>query len=87
MPCFELFNQQSAADKENLIPSSANKVTLEAGSTFGWLGMVQGSMANTLCLGIDHFGASAPCQILAEKYGLTVAAINQQISAKFGIKL
>ncbi|MCC6932460.1 MAG: transketolase [Deltaproteobacteria bacterium] len=85
MPCYELFARQDASYKEKLIPAAAKKITLEAGSTFGWLNMVQGSAVDTLSIGIDSFGASAPYQVLAEKYGLSVDSVKQKLTEKFSL--
>ena len=32
-----------------------------------------------LTLGIDHYGASAPADVLAEKFGFTVAAVTDAV--------
>ena len=85
MPCYELFKKQSEQYQLDVIPSNTKKVTIEAGSTFGWIDMVKGSAEDTLCIGIDHFGASAPCKILAEQYGLTSANVTSKIKARFGL--
>ncbi len=76
MPCQELFLQQDKSLKEALIPPSAKKISIEAGSTFGWERIV-GSKA--LMIGLDHFGASAPGKVTAEKFGFTAQAIKQRI--------
>jgi transketolase len=70
MPCWNLFEEQSAEYKESVLPSSCTKrVSVEAGSTFGWHKYVgsQGAV-----IGIDSFGASAPGGICYEKFGFTV---------------
>jgi len=70
MPSWELFEAQSAAYREAVLPAAVEaRVAIEAASTFGWERYVgrQG-----VALGIDHFGASAPAGILYEKFGLTV---------------
>lgn len=70
MPCFALFEEQSAEYKESVLPSSCTKrVAIEAGSTFGWHKYVgfEGAV-----IGIDTFGASAPGNICYEKFGFTV---------------
>ena len=56
---------------------------IEAGSTFGWLGMIPVDPRKTLLVGIDEFGASAPQKELAEAYGLTSASIIAKIKEKF----
>ena len=73
MPSWELFDKQDAAYKEKVLPAAITKrVAVEAGSTFGW-GKYVGS--NGLVMGIDHFGESAPCELLAKEYGFTAEAV------------
>jgi transketolase len=85
MPCYELFKKQSSEIKESLIPSDTKVVTVEAGTTFGWRDMVGGDSSNTLCIGIDTFGASAPDVVLAEKFGLTPELIVKKVSDHFSL--
>lgn len=69
-PCWELFEEQSAEYKEGLLPTSVTaRVSIEAGATFGWERYVglQGR-----AIGVDHFGASAPANILYKEFGITV---------------
>jgi transketolase len=72
-PCWELFEEQSAEYKEKVLPPSVTaRVAVEAGSSFGWaryLGL------NGKFVGVDGFGASAPANILYEKYGITTAKV------------
>ena len=44
---------------------------MEAGTSLGWA-----RYADHI-VGIDHFGASAPAELLAEKFGFTVDALIQ----------
>jgi len=70
MPCWELFAAQPAEYKEKVLPPAVTRrVAVEAGSSFGWERWIgtQGKF-----IGIDDFGASAPANILYEKYGITV---------------
>ena len=70
MPSMELYNEQSDAYKESVLPKSVKKrVSVEAGSTFGWHKYV-GSEGEVI--GMDTFGASAPGPIVYEKFGFTV---------------
>ena len=73
MPCTELFDAQSAEYKESVLPAAVTKrVSIEAGCTLGWERYVGfGGKA----IGVDTFGASAPADILYEKYGLTAEAM------------
>merc|ERR1711924_167236 len=75
MPCAELFDAQSAEYKESILPAACSvRVSCEAGSTFGWGKYVGNTGAS---VGVDDFGASAPANILYEKYGITADAVVQ----------
>jgi transketolase len=78
LPCVELFMNQSAAYRENVLPASFKKVSLESGITMGWREIVG---ANGLCLGIDHYGASAPADRLADEFGFTPKKVEEKVSA------
>lgn len=69
MPSWELFDKQDAAYRESVLPEGPMKVAIEAGISMGWQKYI-GSKGKTIC--IDHFGASAPYQVLAEKFGFSV---------------
>ncbi len=82
MPSWELFEKQSAEYKEKVLPKSCCKrVSIEASSTFGWAKYVG---FNGLTIGIDHFGASAPAEKLAEEYGFTPECIAKRIADYLG---
>ena len=70
MPSWFLFGQQDQSYRDEVLPSSvSNRISVEAGSTFGWERWV-GSAGRSI--GLDHFGASAPADVLFEKFGFTV---------------
>ncbi|MEA3544093.1 MAG: transketolase [Thermodesulfobacteriota bacterium] len=69
MPCWELFEAQDAAYREQVLPAACPKrVSMEAGSTFGWERYVglQGK-----AIGMNEFGASAPAGELMQHFGFT----------------
>ena len=69
MPVWELFEEQPQSYKDSVLPPEVTaRVSVEAGSTFGWQKWVG---AKGECIGIDEFGASAPGPLLYEKYGIT----------------
>ena len=76
MPCAEVFLEQDEAYKQKILPKNLPRITLEAGSTLGWDSIVGG---NALTLGLDHFGASAPGEVLAEKFGFTAEKVKERI--------
>ncbi len=77
MPCMELFDMQDDSYIESVLPSSVRaRVAIEAGSSFGWHKYV-GLDGDVLA--IDHFGASAPAEILFEKFGFTVDGVVEKV--------
>ncbi|MGB5485305.1 transketolase [Parasphingorhabdus sp.] len=82
MPCAELFDGQSDDYRNELLGGDAIlRVSIEAGTTFGW---ERYTGLNGLRFGIDSFGASAPIDDLFAHFGLTVDAITPQILKKIG---
>jgi transketolase len=70
MPCFELFEQQTAEYKLKVLPVEVRaRVSVEAGTTFGWKQYVG---AEGIAVGHDDFGASAPIKDLMKHFGFTV---------------
>jgi transketolase len=76
MPSMGLFRAQEAEYKADLLPADVLKVSIEAGTTWGWEGIVG---EGGLSIGIDTFGASAPAAALYDYFGLTAAKITPQI--------
>ena len=81
LPCIERFAEQDAAYIEQVLPTGVRRVSLEAGSTAPWAKWVGDT---GLALGIDHFGASAPDMVLAEKFGFTGAQVAARIKSHLG---
>jgi len=79
MPCWERFEMQDADYRRDIIPKDALKVSIEAGSTFGWERYTD---IEGLRFGVDVFGASGPYLGLYEQFGLTVGSIVPKILAK-----
>lgn len=79
MVCTELFDEQDDAYRDDVIPSGPLKVSIEAGTTYGW---ERYTGLKGLNIGIDSFGASAPAGDLFAKFGFTVEAIVPQIVNK-----
>ena len=73
MPSWELFKAQSPAYRDAVLPPQIKaRVSIEAGVTFGWERWIGDGGA---AIGLDHFGASAPAEILFEQFGFTVANV------------
>lgn len=81
MPSLEIFERQSAEYKESVLPKTVRKrVAIEAASSFGWHKYVGFDGA---VISIDTFGASAPGNIIFEKFGITVEKV---VEAAFNLK-
>ncbi|MFM1848227.1 MAG: transketolase [Pseudomonadota bacterium] len=78
IPCLELFREQDTAFQLDLLPPKAKKVSIEAGITLGWERVVG---TEGLTIGIDHYGASAPGELLAQKFGFTPGAVTERVKA------
>ena len=72
-PCLEWFNEEGAAYREKVIPSSAKlRVSIEAGVAQGWREYVGD---NGLIISLEHFGASAGAAKLFNEFGFSVEKI------------
>ncbi len=70
MPSMELFEMQDEKYKEEVLPSDIeNRLIIEAMSKFGW-GRYMGFRGKSVT--VDSFGASAPADILFDKFGFNV---------------
>jgi transketolase len=82
MPCWELFEEQSAEYKESVLPKAVKKrLAVEAGSTMGWHRYITD---DGYVLGVDTFGASAPGGVILEKFGFTVDNVVAKAKALLG---
>ena len=73
LPSWRLFQEQSAAYRHQVLPPAVRaRVSVEAGTTFGWERWVG---TDGHAVGVDHFGASAPAELLYERFGITVDAV------------
>ena len=71
MPCWELFNEQPQAYRDEVLPPDRRRrVSIEAGVTMGWREWVGDRGA---CIGIDRYGASAPGEVVLEQLGISTA--------------
>jgi len=73
MPSQEIFEQQDAAYRESVLPSSVTaRVSVEMAATFGWERYV-GLKGRKI--GMHRFGASAPLKDLLKFFGFTADAV------------
>lgn len=70
MPCWEIFESQTAEYKDSVLPPSVRaRVSVEQAGVFGWAQYVGRGGAS---IGMRTFGASAPLKELQKKFGFTV---------------
>ena len=70
MPCWELFEEQSEAYRNEVLPPSVTRrLAIEAGVCQGWDRYV-GPTGDVICL--DRFGASAPGDVVMRELGFNV---------------
>lgn len=82
MPCWELFERQSQAYREQVIPPHVTaRISVEEAATTGWDRYV-GAAGKSI--GMNTFGASAPLKELQKKFGFTpdrlMAAVREQLA-------
>ncbi|KRE86118.1 transketolase [Rhodanobacter sp. Soil772] len=79
MPSWELFDAQPQAYRDSVLPPDVSaRLAVELGVSQGWDRYVgaKGDM-----LGIDHFGASAPAEVLLREFGFTVDNVVKRAKA------
>jgi transketolase len=69
MPSMELFAQQDAAYRREVLPDGVPRVSIEAAHPMSWH---RWTGSDGVALGVERFGASAPYQRIFEELGITV---------------
>ncbi len=70
MPCWKAFEAQDADYKESVLPKAVRRrLSVEAGVGLGWSRYAEHHQS------LDRFGASAPMEVLAERFGFTADAV------------
>jgi transketolase len=78
MPCWELFDEQPASYRDEVLRPSTVRVAIEAASPFGWERYVGPDGA---VIGMPGFGASAPAGDLYKHFGITADAAAAAVKA------
>ncbi|MDZ4374630.1 MAG: transketolase [Phenylobacterium sp.] len=79
VPCVELFEQQDAAYRASVIGRGTIRVAVEAAIKQGWEGFIGEDGA---FIGMTGFGASAPAEVLYDKFGITADAVVAAVKAR-----
>jgi transketolase len=73
LPCWELFDAQDAAYRDEVLPPTVRKrVAVEMGASFGW---ERWAGDEGTIVALDRFGASAPAGTIFEKLGFTAERV------------
>lgn len=84
MPCMELFAEQDERYRKRILPGGPVRVAVEAGVQMGWdrwLFGERGKCTKAGFVGMDSFGASAPADVLYEKFGITAQAVADKVKS------
>ena len=82
MPCVELFDEQSDAYKEEVLPNAVRKrMVVEAAESFGWHRFIGLDGASVT---MNRFGASAPGGTCLKEFGFTVENVVAKANALLG---
>ena len=65
MPSWELFRKEAPTHGDEVLPPGVPRLAVEASSPIGWQEWADATVT------LDHFGASAPGDVLFEKFGFT----------------
>ena len=78
MPCVEAFLKLPKEKQEAILPPGVRRASYELSITSPWRALVG---LDGICIGVDEFGASAPYEILQEKYGVSAELAAKKILA------
>ncbi|MES2835252.1 MAG: transketolase [Pseudomonadota bacterium] len=79
VPCFELFEKQTPKYQASVVGRGTVRVAVEAGLKQGWERFIGEDGA---FVGMTGFGASAPAEVLYEKFGITSEAVVAAVKAR-----
>ena len=80
VPCFDLFDEQEQAYKEAVIEPNTKVLAVEAARAYEYY-----KYADEV-LGMQSFGASAPANLLFEKFGFTIGNIKAKACELLGVE-
>jgi len=76
MPSLDVFFSQSITIRNNIVDKKTPVVVIEAGVSQGWYGITRAPM---LFIGMERMGASAPMEVLTDKFGFTSTQVVDKI--------
>jgi transketolase len=79
VPSFKLFEKQTQEYRDSVLPPKVKvRVSIEAGTTFGWRELIG---PDGIAIGRDDFGASAPFKEIYKHFGFTTENVVKQAKA------
>jgi transketolase len=78
MPSWELFRAQPETYREQVLPPGVPRLAVEAASPLGWCEWADATVT------LDHFGASAPGEVVFEKFGFTAKHVAERARELLG---
>jgi len=84
MPCWELFAAQEESYRKRVLPGGPVRVAVEAAVRMGWdqwLCGERGRATKAGFVGMHSFGASAPAEVLYEKFDITPKAVAEKVKS------
>jgi transketolase len=79
VPCFELFEAQSADYRKQVIGEAPVRIAIEAGVKQGWERFIG---EDGIFIGMSTFGASAPAEDLYKHFGITADAVVKAVNGR-----
>lgn len=76
MPSTNVFDKQDASYQQNVLPKNLPRIAIEAGVTDFWRKYVG---LDGAVIGLDHFGESAPAELLFKEFGITVERVIETV--------
>ena len=75
MPCWELFEAREQSERDAVLPPGVPTLAVEAATSFGWDRYADATVT------LDHFGASAPGDVVLREFGFTAEHVAEQAQA------
>jgi transketolase len=79
MPSWDLFEAQSGETRAEVLPPGVPTLAVEAATSFGW------SKYADDVVSIERFGASAPGEVVLERFGYTPEHVADRARALLGL--
>ncbi len=81
MPCVDAFLRLPKDKQEAILPPGVRRASLELSVTLPWRAIVG---TDGICIGVDRFGASAPWEVIQEKFQVDPKSVARRISEELG---